>query len=56
MTTIETASTDDELRAKFDEQLAADLNEIERLKSTLAERQESFKRRYAPVLAALERA
>jgi hypothetical protein len=63
MTTIETASTADELRAAFDKQLGADLAEIEALKGerlaidqAITEKQEKFKRRYAPVLAALEKA
>jgi hypothetical protein len=57
----ETSSTDDELRAAFDKQLGADLAEIEALKrerlaidQAITEKQEKFKRRYAPVLAAIE--
>jgi hypothetical protein len=63
MTADKTASTDDELRAAFDKQLGADLAEIEALKGerlaidqAITEKQEKFKRRYAPVLAALEKA
>jgi hypothetical protein len=54
--TGKTASAGDEdLLAAYEEQMNADLREIEALKKALAEKQEAFRARHLRVLAALER-